>query len=86
MSTVKMVRGKTARVREEQGNGGGAPNLYTPEQLKRWNADVEANNGDWVPNRPLGWQGLFSIYGLKRRIKLAWGVFTGRYDALKWPI
>lgn len=85
MSTVGMVRGKAARRREEQGNGKGAPNLYTPEQLRRWDVSVEANNGDWVPARPMGWQD-WGLYGLKRRFKLAWGVFTGRYDVLKWPL
>ena len=34
----------------------------------------------WVPVRPLGWQGLF----LKRRLKAAWAVFTGRADVLTW--
>lgn len=34
----------------------------------------------WIPVRPLGFQGI----SLKRRLKLAWGVFTGRYDAVFW--
>jgi hypothetical protein len=32
----------------------------------------------WLPARPLG---LFSI---RSRIKLAWGVFTGKWDAVDW--
>ena len=35
--------------------------------------------GVWVPARPLG------FFSLRNRIKLAWGVFVGRYDAVKWP-
>lgn len=82
MSTVGMVRGKTAHKREEQGNGGGVPNVFTPEQLRTWSVSCEGSNGVWVAARPLGWQG----WSLRRRLKLAWGVFTGRYDVLKWPV
>jgi len=32
----------------------------------------------WVLARP------YSIGGIPKRIRLAWGVFTGKYDALKW--
>lgn len=35
-------------------------------------------NGDWIPARPCGYCGFFY------RVKAAWGVFTGKYDALKW--
>jgi hypothetical protein len=34
----------------------------------------------WVPCRPMSWPGL----GLVTRIKLAFGVFIGRYDVLDW--
>lgn len=57
----------------------GAPDLYTPEQLMTWPVGVEIN-GRYVAGRPLGWQG----WSLKWRLKLAWGVFVGKYDALKW--
>jgi len=32
----------------------------------------------WFPARPL------SLGGFLTRVRLAWGVFTGRYDALRW--
>lgn len=32
----------------------------------------------WVPARPLSGGGLIT------RVRLAWKVFTGEYDALKW--
>ena len=35
--------------------------------------------GSWYPARPLG---LFSV---KARILLAWEVFTGEADVLRWP-
>jgi hypothetical protein len=82
MSTVGMVRGKTARIRTEQGNGGGVPTVLTPEQLRKWDMSTSYDGGDsYVACRPMGWQGLC----LLKRLKLAWGVFTGRYDVLKWP-
>ena len=82
MSTVKMSRGKFQQVREEQGGEGGAPNCYTPEQLQKWDVAREGNEGNWVAARPMQLRGFF----LRRRLKLAWGVFTGRYDALRWPL
>lgn len=38
---------------------------------------VEAD-GKWLPARPLG------VPTLGERIRLAWGVLSGRYDALDW--
>lgn len=82
MSTVGMVRGKVARKRTEQANGGGVPAVLTPEQLRKWDVSASYDGGEsYVMARPLGWQGLC----LAKRLKLAWGVFTGRYDVLKWP-
>lgn len=56
------------------------PELYKASFLieydKNW-AQREVN-GKLIPARPLG------VPTLGRRIQLAWGVFTGRYDALDW--
>lgn len=57
------------------------PQLYTPESLDKWDVSVnigETIKGNWVKARPL------SINSLSKRIKLSWGVFTGKYDALHW--
>jgi hypothetical protein len=54
--------------------------LYTAEELKDWSDQSSRDGKTWVMARPLGFQGLC----LRRRIALAWGVFTGRYDALCW--
>ena len=60
-----------------------APSLYSLAELKNivnGNGPMtEISSGKWVPARSLG------FYSLPRRLKLAWGVFIGKYDALKWP-
>ncbi len=59
-----------------------APNLWELLNLYQYMDEgtrAQIKDGLWVPARPLGF---FSIRG---RIKLAWGVFVGRYDAVKWP-
>lgn len=82
MSTVGMVRGKNAHKRTEQGNGGhGVANVFTPKQIKEWDMYVMEKDHTWIPLRPQGFAGIC----LLRRLKLAWGVFTGRYDVLTWP-
>lgn len=81
MSTVGMVRGKTARPNKLQSNGGGVPNVYAPEQFKDWDTSTSIDNEHWVPARPMGWPGICFF----KRLKIAWKVFKGEYDALKWP-
>lgn len=41
-------------------------------------ASTESIRCFWALARPM------SMGGLGQRIRLAWGVFTGRYDALQW--
>ena len=58
-----------------------SPTLYHSESLQ----DIDNNmvltkDGYWTPVRPLGLYGL----NLRWRIRLAWRVFIGRYDALQW--
>lgn len=52
---------------------------YTAREIEDWTEDVETPNG-WVPARPLNHQ----LEGWRQRIKDAWGVLTGKYDALDW--
>lgn len=52
-------------------------NVYSAEELAKWGVDKEIK-GRYVPARPMRYSGLWN------RIKLAWFVFTGRYDALDW--
>ena len=54
-----------------------APRLQVAEQLKAWDIQTQTADG-WKMARPEG------LWGLRSRLRLAWGVFTGKYDALKW--
>lgn len=59
------------------------PSLYTALGIKNWNTatNIGPPGADcWVPARPFGLQG----FNLKIRIKLAAGVFLGKFDALRW--
>lgn len=55
------------------------PRLHTFTTLRSANdMQIETVHG-WVPARTFG------IPSFVNRIRLAWGVFTGRYDAFRWP-
>ena len=59
-----------------------APNLWTLRNLvDHINSGCQSvdKDGKWYPARPIGF---FSSW---YRLKLAWGVLTGKYDVLKWP-
>lgn len=66
----------------------GAPQLITADKLtKNWpQAEVttrelshaKTSGRYWVLARPSSTGGLFA------RIRLGWGVLTGKYDALRW--
>jgi hypothetical protein len=58
------------------------PHLYFVPELIEWGTHTQTNHPEagWIPARPLGFQGL----SLRRRLSLAWGVFTGKYDAVYW--
>lgn len=56
-----------------------APNLFTVESLVEHANSCHAEiKGKWVPARPIG------LFSLISRIKLSFGVFIGRYDAVRW--
>lgn len=57
-----------------------SPNLLSVNEviLISNTCSSQNKNGDWVPARPIG------FFSLRWRLKLAWNVFLGRYDALKW--
>ena len=58
-----------------------SPNLFTLKNLFEHcsTTRTQIKEGCWVPARPLG------LYSFHNRLRLALGVFTGKYDALKWP-
>jgi len=53
--------------------------IYKANDLRRWNVEHEIG-GRWLPARPLQFWMMFPL----RRIKAAWRVLIGRYDALDW--
>jgi hypothetical protein len=61
------------------------PHLYYVGELVRWinetaQRDPKKPRLGYHPTRPIGFQGI----ALGRRLKLAWGVLTGKYDAVYW--
>lgn len=58
-------------------------NHYTPNGVSK-SSFLHAEYRVWLPCR--GWRPsyLFSPTMLWKRIVLAWGVFTGKYDAFDW--
>lgn len=80
---AKVMRGEappTIKRERPMFSKNGVPSLHVADNLKDWDVSVGLPNGRWVMARSLGFQALW----LKRRLQLAWGVFTGRYDALAW--
>lgn len=59
-----------------------APHLYYVPELVQWAQENQTYHPEagWIPARPLGYQGPAFV----RRLKLAWAVFTGQYDAVYW--
>ena len=56
------------------------PNLVNAYQLVKTGKSIQTSvNGKMVPSRPV------SGYKFRERLSLAYGVLTGRYDALVWP-
>lgn len=57
-----------------------SPNLYLADDLREWGSSSSADGIHYYAARPLGFDG----FELRRRLFLAWQVFIGRYDALRW--
>ena len=55
------------------------PNLLPSECLREIKEEKEIN-GKWYIARPMGMKGFFIL----KRLVLAFHVFTGEYDAIKW--
>jgi hypothetical protein len=56
------------------------PAVYLADDIKTWSTQRMLAPGCWSLARPMSW----SSFDLRTRFKLAWRVFTGRYDALVW--
>lgn len=54
---------------------------YKPTQILRWDVNRQSpHTGRWVPARSENYR----ADSLWTRLRLAWGVLIGRYDALDW--
>jgi hypothetical protein len=59
-----------------------APYEWTIRELLKHAKDgphAQVKDGEYEPARPFG------DYNIRNRLRLAWLVFTGRADALRWP-
>ena len=59
-----------------------APNSWTLKELQNHQDIIGCSveiNGEWLPARPLG------LDTLSNRFKLAWQVFIGKTDTVRWP-
>lgn len=64
------------------------PNVFTAQALKDWDVEMKIERPSailgpkdiWVPARPESLSGL----NLVQRLRVAWAVFTGKYDAVDW--
>lgn len=51
--------------------------IFTVQEIKGWSNYMKLESGQWVPCRPTN-------VCLIARVRSAWNVLTGRYDALDW--
>jgi hypothetical protein len=56
------------------------PVIYSADDIKNWSVQCESKTGLWTQARPISWPGL----NIRKRLRAAWMVFTGRADALIW--
>ena len=55
------------------------PSFRYADDLKEWDCFIEID-GKFICCRPEGYHGLLFWW----RLRMAWNVFTGRYDVLVW--
>ena len=53
--------------------------IYRADEIREWSADGEIG-GKWVCARQINYQ----FESWLSRLRAAWGVLTGRLDALRW--
>lgn len=57
--------------------GQGYRMVFSVKAIREWPVAARRADGRWTPARPMDGPFLW-------RVKAAWGVLTGRYDALDW--
>src|SRR5579862_2180552 len=63
------------------------PSVYTASEIATWTVSEEYEPGKWRPARPCSFQAesIPSWWDFfKMRCRIAWMVFTGECDALRW--
>ncbi len=58
------------------------PNVFKVEDLHSWSVTASIDDHPPILARPMGLQGLCFF----RRFSVAWDVFWGRMDAVKWQV
>jgi len=58
------------------------PRFYVADDIKYWAVTRPNSLGFIKCARPMSWPGL----NIKKRLKMAWWVFTGKGDVLMWEI
>ena len=56
------------------------PTIFNADEFREWNMQKQVSPGQWEWARPLGLQGWFLLH----RLRVAWRVFKGDWDAVKW--
>lgn len=56
------------------------PAIWSADELHRWSVTTTFDDITWVCARPEA----PTRFGLIHRLRTAWRVFTGEYDALRW--
>ena len=58
------------------------PRWYSADQIHNWNVKALDRNKFWKCARPMSYPG----WNIRKRLKMAWWVFTGKGDVLMWEI
>ena len=54
--------------------------MFSADEIKRWDTQVQLSDGEWVLARPINYR----YESWWRRIKQSWDVLVGKADALCW--
>lgn len=58
------------------------PRFYVADEINNWSVRGPDSLGFWKCVRPMSWPGI----NIRKRLKMAWWVFTGKGDVLMWEI
>lgn len=58
------------------------PRWYSADEIRTWEVQATDNRGFYKCCRPMSYPGL----NIRKRLKMAWWVFTGKGDVLMWEV